>query len=99
MSEETLRASLMSTGPLIAWPALWRTWLASIRSEPVSLKIVFGAIRWFCSAAVAVVGLEGAPLGYRPRVARVSGGAARCSGGRGGGLVLGVGVGEVEWGW
>ena len=63
MSEETLSASLMSIGPLIAWPALCRTWLLSIRSDPVSLKIVFGAIRWFCSAAVAVIGLKAEPVG------------------------------------
>src|SRR3954453_13139921 len=78
MSEETLRASLMSTGPLIAWPALWRTWLASIRSEPVSLKIVFGAFRWFCSAAVAVMGLKDDPVGYRPWIARFASGASVC---------------------
>src|SRR3954466_15482213 len=64
MSEETLRASLMSTGPLIAWPALWRTWLASIRSEPVSLKIVFGALRWSCRAGVGWVGGWGGRGGW-----------------------------------
>src|SRR5215212_1648192 len=76
MSEETLRASLMSTGPLIAWPALCRVRLLSSLSEPVSLKIVFGAIRWFSSAAVAVIGLNAEPVGYRPWIARFARGAS-----------------------
>ena len=63
MSEETLSASLMLIGPLIASPALCRVRLASIFSDPVSLKIVFGEIRWFSSAAVAVIGLKVDPVG------------------------------------
>jgi len=34
-----------------------------MRSDPVSLKMVSGEIRWFSSAAVAVIGLTVAPVG------------------------------------
>src|ERR671931_38151 len=52
----------MSIGPFAAPPALWTT-RPPMSSEPVSSKIVSGAIRPSSSAAVAAVGFDGEAAG------------------------------------
>ena len=60
-------------GPNAAPPAFLNATLPSL-SDPVSLMIVSGVINPPSSAAVAVIGLNVDPVGYRPWIARFDSG-------------------------